>query len=182
MLAWAFGWYLTFARGGGMAWHYFETGDSALANVHDQVAGGLHLYAALPYLQIGPLALAASFLLQHLTPDDGLVAAQLVGASAGAAILLLVRSIARGMRAARPPQEVDRLLGAAALFFAPVWMYVAVRSAHVDDVLALLCGVLALKLAVDGCELTLFPDARAIIQGTDDLAKARSLYARYVGA
>ncbi|HXX92886.1 MAG TPA: thiazole biosynthesis adenylyltransferase ThiF, partial [Planctomycetota bacterium] len=39
-----------------------------------------------------------------------------------------------------------------------------------------------LKLAVDGCELTLFPDARAIIQGTDDLSKARSLYARYVGA
>jgi molybdopterin/thiamine biosynthesis adenylyltransferase len=39
-----------------------------------------------------------------------------------------------------------------------------------------------LKLSVDGCELTLFPDARAIIQGTDDLAKARSLYARYVGA
>jgi adenylyltransferase/sulfurtransferase len=39
-----------------------------------------------------------------------------------------------------------------------------------------------LKVAVDGCELTLFPDARAIIQGTHDLAKARSLYARYVGA
>ena len=39
-----------------------------------------------------------------------------------------------------------------------------------------------LKFAVDGCELTLFPDARAIIQGTDDLAKARSLYSRYVGA
>jgi molybdopterin-synthase adenylyltransferase len=39
-----------------------------------------------------------------------------------------------------------------------------------------------LKFAADGCELTLFPDARAIIQGTHDLAKARSLYARYVGA
>lgn len=39
-----------------------------------------------------------------------------------------------------------------------------------------------LKVSVDGCELTLFPDARAIIQGTDDPARARSLYARYVGA
>jgi adenylyltransferase/sulfurtransferase len=38
-----------------------------------------------------------------------------------------------------------------------------------------------LKFAVEGFELTLFPDARAIVQGTDDLAKARSLYARYVG-
>ena len=39
-----------------------------------------------------------------------------------------------------------------------------------------------LKVAIDGCELTLFPDARAIVQGTDDVARARSLYARYVGA
>ncbi len=39
-----------------------------------------------------------------------------------------------------------------------------------------------LKFAVDGCELTLFPDARAIVQGTDDTVRARSLYARYVGA
>lgn len=39
-----------------------------------------------------------------------------------------------------------------------------------------------LKFAVDGLELTLFPDARAIVQGTDDPAKARSAYARYVGA
>jgi adenylyltransferase/sulfurtransferase len=39
-----------------------------------------------------------------------------------------------------------------------------------------------LKFAADGCELTLFPDARAIVQGTHDLAKARSLYARYVGS
>ncbi len=39
-----------------------------------------------------------------------------------------------------------------------------------------------LKFAADGCEITLFPDARAIVQGTDDPARARSLYARYVGA
>jgi molybdopterin/thiamine biosynthesis adenylyltransferase len=39
-----------------------------------------------------------------------------------------------------------------------------------------------LKFAADGCELTLFPDARAIIQGTADLSRARSLYAKYVGA
>ncbi len=39
-----------------------------------------------------------------------------------------------------------------------------------------------LKATLDGCELTLFPDARAIIQGTDDPARARSIYAKYVGA
>lgn len=38
-----------------------------------------------------------------------------------------------------------------------------------------------LRLSVDRYELTLFPDARAIIKGTDDPSVARSLYARYVG-
>jgi molybdopterin-synthase adenylyltransferase len=38
-----------------------------------------------------------------------------------------------------------------------------------------------LRLAVDGYEITLFPDARAIVKGTEDSAAARSLYARYIG-
>ena len=38
-----------------------------------------------------------------------------------------------------------------------------------------------LRLALDGYEITLFPDARAIIKGTEDPAIARSLYARYIG-
>jgi molybdopterin-synthase adenylyltransferase len=39
-----------------------------------------------------------------------------------------------------------------------------------------------LRLRVDGFEVTVFPDARAIIKGTDDPSVARSIYARYVGA
>lgn len=39
----------------------------------------------------------------------------------------------------------------------------------------------ALRAAVEDCELTVFPDGRAIIKGTTDVAVARSLYARYVG-
>jgi adenylyltransferase/sulfurtransferase len=38
-----------------------------------------------------------------------------------------------------------------------------------------------LRFNADGYELTLFKDARAIIRGTDDVQRARSLYARYVG-
>ncbi len=33
-----------------------------------------------------------------------------------------------------------------------------------------------------GCEMTIFPDGRAIIKGTTDPGLARSLYARYIGA
>jgi len=39
-----------------------------------------------------------------------------------------------------------------------------------------------LRFQVDGYELTVFPDGRAIIKGTADKAEARSLYARYIGS
>lgn len=39
-----------------------------------------------------------------------------------------------------------------------------------------------MRLEIDGYQLTLFPDGRAIIGGTDDVATARSLYAKYVGS
>jgi len=38
-----------------------------------------------------------------------------------------------------------------------------------------------LRFTVDTYELTVFPDARAIIKGTDDEQIARSIYARYIG-
>jgi adenylyltransferase/sulfurtransferase len=38
-----------------------------------------------------------------------------------------------------------------------------------------------LKFAADGHEFTVFPDGRAIIKGTNDVDKARTLYAKYVG-
>jgi molybdopterin-synthase adenylyltransferase len=38
-----------------------------------------------------------------------------------------------------------------------------------------------LKFNVDSYEFTVFPDGRAIIKGTSDLDKARTLYAQYVG-
>lgn len=39
-----------------------------------------------------------------------------------------------------------------------------------------------LRFQVEGLDVTLFPDGRAIVKGTDDIARARSVYARYVGA
>ena len=39
-----------------------------------------------------------------------------------------------------------------------------------------------LRFAADGYEFTVFPDGRAIIKGTNDVTKARTLYAQYVGS
>ena len=43
------------------------------------------------------------------------------------------------------------------------------------------CNAFLLRLRVDQYELTVFPDGRAIIGGTDDVATARTVYAKYVG-
>ena len=37
------------------------------------------------------------------------------------------------------------------------------------------------RVAIDDYLLTIFPDGRAIIGGTDDIATARGLYAKYIG-
>lgn len=39
-----------------------------------------------------------------------------------------------------------------------------------------------LRFGTDGYEFTVFPDGRAIIKGTNDIPKARTLYAQYVGS
>jgi molybdopterin/thiamine biosynthesis adenylyltransferase len=39
-----------------------------------------------------------------------------------------------------------------------------------------------LRLDAEDCQLTVFPDGRTIVKGTDDPAQARALYARYVGS
>ena len=38
-----------------------------------------------------------------------------------------------------------------------------------------------LKFEVESYQFTVFPDGRAIIKGTDDVDRARTLYARYIG-
>jgi len=39
-----------------------------------------------------------------------------------------------------------------------------------------------LRLAVDEYQITVFPDGRAIIGGTDDITTARTVYAKYIGS
>ena len=39
-----------------------------------------------------------------------------------------------------------------------------------------------LRFAAEGHEFTVFPDGRAIIKGTNDISKARTLYAQFVGS
>ncbi|WP_344613956.1 glycosyltransferase 87 family protein [Dactylosporangium salmoneum] len=145
VLGWAVAWFALMALGGGSSWRFFAEGAGALADVDDAVRGGLHLYAGAPVLQIGPLTFLAVLLLQA---PAGAVAAlagwQVLGAAAG----LLVLWLARGLVPRWRRHEGWLALGAAC--FMPVWMFLAVGVAHLDDVLALLLSVAALRTARDG--------------------------------
>lgn len=57
---------------------------------------------------------------------------------------------------------------------------IAARSRPVADEVHEL-GVL-LRMKVEGVVLTLFPDGRALIEGTDEIDRARALYDRYLGS
>ncbi len=50
---------------------------------------------------------------------------------------------------------------------------VADEPAKVNDFL--------LQVRLDECEITVFPNGRAIVKGTKDIGRARSLYAKYIG-
>jgi adenylyltransferase/sulfurtransferase len=39
-----------------------------------------------------------------------------------------------------------------------------------------------LKFHTEGHEFTVFPDGRAIIKGTNDIARAKTLYAQFIGS
>ena len=54
-------------------------------------------------------------------------------------------------------------------------------AARVRGVGEVVCNPFLLRLKVDGYELTVFPDGRSIVGGTDDVAVAQTLYAKYVG-
>jgi uncharacterized membrane protein len=101
--------------------------------------GGLHTYAAHPALQFGPFALitAAGF---HLLGDGARVAA--VVALAGLGLLLLDVLAATRIGGVQPTR---RRLFIAGLVFLPIWNELAVHYAHVDDALALLFTLLAVR-------------------------------------
>ena len=59
-----------------------------------------------------------------------------------------------------------------------IWQKLALRLEHVGKVSF---NSFLLRLKIDIYELTVFPDGRLIITGTNDAAVAKGLYAKYIG-
>jgi hypothetical protein len=120
----------------GLSWHYFAEGAAGLTG-----ASGLAVFADDPELQVGPLSLAVASLVG--VGDDGRVVAQLAMAATGPLLLWVLAPLVTGSR--------RRLrLALAALVLLPAWSVLAVRWAHLDDVLAMLMAVLAVRAVAAG--------------------------------
>jgi hypothetical protein len=150
LVLWSAVWFaLQLAHGGG-SWHFFAMGARVVADLDDGTRAGLHVYAEHPVLQIGPFALGAAWALGRLSDGQGLLAAQVVGTGLGAAVVGLVIHIARQVDEQQGARRrgLDGKTIVAAACFTPVWLYAAVSSTHLDDVLALSLGVAALALVL----------------------------------
>jgi hypothetical protein len=121
-----------------ISWHFFTEGAHALVTT-----SGLHLYAQHPTLQIGPLTFVVTAALNWLPAHTAQVVAQVLMMAAGP---LLVWWLA-------PLLPIDRRVlrvTLAALVLVPAWSILAVRWAHLDDVLAMVFAVVAVRAVVAG--------------------------------
>jgi hypothetical protein len=134
--AWTGLWTLIQAKGAGGSWHYFAQGSRLL--FADDGGEGLHLYAAHPELQIGPLTFLMARPFQLLGPMEGRVIAVVLMSLTGPPLLAVLWRLVPV-----PARSPHRLL-AAGLLFLPVWGILGTHAGHLDDVLALACGVAAM--------------------------------------
>ena len=152
---WALVSFAYLSRGGGIAWHFFTAGSTLLFDGTQgpgTLPGGLHLYASYPQLQIGPLAFVITEGLRHLGPHQGVFATEVVLSAAGLYLVHALMQIALTVRpelGQRPVAlHLTFLIGGAVFLFA--WVELAATFAHLDDVVALILTVLAVRAAIAG--------------------------------
>jgi hypothetical protein len=143
---WATVWFAIFAPHGGYSWHYFVQGSKLLFDgaAAGAPAGGVHLYANYPQLQIGPFTFAVANVLRQLGPSGGEFAAELFMTALGLLVLYCVERIAVTLRPDLDDGDtlhVTMLAGGGAFLIG--WTDLSVAYSHLDDALALLCVTLA---------------------------------------
>jgi hypothetical protein len=130
--AWTALWAWAQANPSGLSWHFFVSGSQLLFH-----GSGLNLYAEHPELQIGPLAFLVAAPLT-LLGDAAQPVALILMAAAGPLCLAGIAPLVP------PPHRRLRVL-LAGLVLMPAWAVLSVRFGHLDDVVALVLAVAALR-------------------------------------
>lgn len=152
LTAWTVLWFAVVQPHGGFSWHYLRMGGELLYAGPGSADGGLNLYAHHPELQMGPLSLLAAGLFNPLPESVGQFLAAAV-----MSLLRLVILVVAGRSAAwhflgtgTNHQRLRQRVLIAGLAFIPMWIEVAVRFGHLDDVLALFFATLAVRSLTRG--------------------------------
>lgn len=151
LACWALACFARFAPHGGVAWHFFTSGSARLFGDPTAGSGGLHLYARCPQLQIGPVAFVLAQGLRQLGPHQGVLATEAAAMAMGLYVLHELTRIALIVRpglAAWPTALRVTVLTGGAVFLAG-WAELAATFTHLDDVVALVLSVLAVRAAAE---------------------------------
>jgi hypothetical protein len=130
--AWTAAWAWLQSNPSGLSWHFFASGSHLLFN-----GAGLSLYAEHPELQIGPLAFLVAAPLTYLG-DAAQPVALILMTAAGPLCLAWIAPLVPD------PQRRLRVF-LAGLVLMPAWTVLSVRFGHLDDVVALVLAVGALR-------------------------------------
>ena len=117
----------------GISWHFFA--DSGHALIH---TSGLHIYAQNRNFQFGPVTFVASAMLTILPAHTARVVAQVLMMIVGPLLVLWLAPLV-------PLKGRTLRVFLAALVVIPGWAVLSVRWGHLDDVLAMLFTVAAIR-------------------------------------
>ena len=117
----------------GLSWHFSVDGANML--VH---GSGLNLFADAPWLQTGPLSLVVAATLRPLPAAIGKDVALLAMTAAGPLLVAALTPLVA-------PARRHRRMFIAAMVLIPAWTVLSLRWGHLDDVLALIFAVVALR-------------------------------------
>ena len=117
----------------GLSWHFSVDGANML--VH---GSGLNLFADAPWLQTGPLSLVVAATLRPLPAAIGKDVALLAMTAAGPLLVAALTPLVA-------PARRRRRMFIAAMVLIPAWTVLSLRWGHLDDVLALVFAVVALR-------------------------------------
>ena len=147
---WAMVWFAVVSPHGGVSWHYVRTGQELLFG--SIPGGGLALYANHPELQMGPVSFLTAALFAPFPPPVGEALAEALMSALGLYMLVLVGRAAADhqLGSGTNHRRLQQRVLISGLAFIPMWTEVAVRFAHLDDVLALFFTTLAVRSLVRG--------------------------------
>lgn len=145
--AWTVLWFAAVEPNGGFSWHYLRAGGELIYAGPSRGDGGLNLYAHHPELQMGPLSFLTAGLFNPFPEAVGQFLAAALMSVLGLVILVLAgRSAAwHFLGTGTNHQRLRQRVLIAGLAFIPMWVEVAVRFGHLDDVLALFFTALAVR-------------------------------------